>query len=271
MKRPAALFLDIDGTILRSDHSLSPRVADAVTALREAGTMVCLATGRSWEALKPFYDELGLTGPTICYNGAFLVAGPDGETLEEIDMDEQVARRAIAVARENQLEIVAFRHGQLMYEADGPFIRGYHQRTGLQGHLVNFDDYSSLEFTKSIIIAEHETLIPIKASLEAEFMAEQMSATFSDPTFLELMGAGVNKGLGLKEVCRLSGIDIADSVAMGDGWDDLALLEAAGDAWVMGGAPDSLKARFPDNRQALHADVDGAAIVMEAMLEGTPV
>ena len=271
MKRPAALFLDIDGTILRSDHSLSPRVADAISALREAGTMVCLATGRSWEALKPFYDRLGLTGPTVCYNGAFLVAGPEGDTLEEIDMDEQVARRAIAVAREKRLEIVAFRHGQLMYEADGPFIRGYHKRTGLEGHLVNFDDYPVLEFTKSILIADHATLVPIKASLDEEFSPEQMRITFSDPTFLELMEVGVDKGMGLREVCRLRGIDVTDSVAMGDGWNDLALLEAAGDAWVMGGAPDSLRARFPENRQALSSDEDGAAIVMEAMLEGAPV
>ncbi len=271
MKRPDALFLDIDGTILRSDHSLSPRVYDAITALRKAGTVVCLATGRSWEAVKPLYDQLGLDGPTVCYNGGFLVGGADGELLEEIDLDEGVGRRAIALAREKNMEIVAFRHAQLVYEAEGPFIRGYHTRTGLKGNLVDFDAYDRLEFTKAIIISEHEKLLPVKSLLESEFGPEVMSITFSAPTFLEMMGGGVDKGRGLRDVCRLTGIDVAGSVAMGDGWNDLALLEAAGDAWVMGSASDDLKARFPENRRALDSDADGAAIVMEAMLRETEV
>lgn len=268
MKRPQALFLDIDGTILRSDHSLSPRVADAITALKDAGTTVCLATGRAWESLKPFYDRLGLDGPTICYNGAFLVGGPDGKRLSEVDMDENVGRAAIALAREQGLEIVAFRHSRLVFEQDGPFIQGYYKRTGLEGDLVNFDDFETLDFTKSIIIDEHEKLIPVKADLEQRFGPEVLSITFSDLNYLELMGAGVDKGRGLRDVCSLCGIDVSDSVAMGDGWNDLPLLEAAGEAWVMGGASAGLKALFPPERHAPHADLDGAAVVMEAMLEG---
>ena len=267
MKQPRALFLDIDGTILRSDHSLSARVVDAVTALREAGTLVCLATGRSWESLKPLYDQLNLDGPTVCYNGAFIVGGPEGDRLFEVDLDEDVGRYAIGLARKQNLELIAFRHGTLVYESAGPFLEAYHKRTGLQGQFMNFDNLDRLEFTKSIIISRHEDLIPVKAEMEGRFSPEVLSITFSDPTFLEMMGGGVDKGKGLKELCRILDIDVADSVAMGDGWNDLALLQTAGDAWVMGGAPQDLKDLFPVDRHAADSDSDGAAVVMEAMLE----
>jgi hypothetical protein len=69
------------------------------------------------------------------------------------------------------------------------------------------------------------------------------------------------------EVCRIHSIDPGRTVAMGDGWNDITLLKAAGDAWVMGGAPDDLKARFSADRVAPNSDEDGAAQVMEAMLD----
>ena len=267
MKRPHALFLDIDGTILRSDHSLSPRVFEAITALKDAGTLVCLATGRSWESLKPIYDRLGLIGPTVCYNGAFIVEGPEGRRVFEQDLKEEVGRLVIQCARERNLEMVGFRHSNLIYEFRGPEIEAYEVRTGLSGSIVDYDELEQLEFTKAIIISGTADLHTVKAFIEGKFGPEYLNATFSDSQFLEFMGAGVDKGKGLVEVCRLHGIDVADSVAMGDGFNDLALLKAAGDAWVMGGAPEELKAQFPSGRHAPHADIDGAAMVMEAMLE----
>lgn len=266
MIRPDALFLDIDGTILKSDHSLSPRVARAISSLREKGTLVALATGRSWEALKPLYDQLGLDGPTVCYNGAMIVEGPEGIRAYESDLDEIAGRFAIETARSAGLEMVAFRHSQLIYERRGPEIDAYHVRTSLPGSIVDFDTLETLEFTKAIIISDPESLKPVKKQLESRFSSDTLSITYSDPRFLEMMGGGVDKGRGLREVCRIHGIDISKSVAMGDGWNDLALLEAAGDAWVMGSAPEDLKAMFPANRIASDSDHDGAALVIEAML-----
>ncbi len=268
MIQPDALFLDIDGTILRSDHSLSPRVAQAISDIAEAGTLVCLATGRSWEALKPLYTQLELTGPTVCYNGAMVVEGADGRIIFEKDMDEEVARAAVDLARSRGLELVAYRHSQLLFENKGKEIRAYLKRVSIPSSAVNFDDFEQLSFTKAIIIASPELLLPVKEDLEQRFGSDKLSATYSDRRFLEMMGGGVDKGFGLREVCLLHGIDPAKSVAMGDGWNDWTLLKAAGDAWVMDGAADDLKAHFHDNRIAPSSDEDGAAIVMEAMLRG---
>ena len=271
MTRPDALFLDIDGTILKSDHSLSPRVAGAVSALVEAGVLVCLATGRSWESLKPLYDKLGLVGPTICYNGAMIVEGPEGIVVYEKDVDEDAGRAAIEEARSRKMEMVAYRHSELVYEWIGPDVEAYFKRVGLTARQVDFDSLENLELTKVIIISEPARLAPIKDSLENRYSGDRLSATYSDPRFLELMGGCIDKGRGLLEVCRENNINPSKTAAMGDGWNDLALLEAAGNAWVMGGASEELKARFPRDRIALNSDLDGAAVVMEAMLKGEAV
>ena len=266
MKRPQALFLDIDGTILRSNHCLSTRVRDAVAALEKAGTLVCLATGRSWEALYPLYKELNLHGPTVCYNGAMIVRDSSGHVVAEHCLEEQTGRFIVDYARLHQYQMVAYQNGTMFYEHEGEEMEAYIERVKIPAQKTDFSQ-DSLRFTKAIIFGEPESLLEPKAYLEKE-LGSHLSATFSSPRFLELMAGGVDKGAGLREVCRLAQIPVSESVAMGDGWNDLALLEAAGDAWVMGGAPKELAQRFPEDRQALHCDEDGAAVVMEAMVQG---
>ncbi len=266
MHRPEALFLDIDGTILKADHSMSPSVAEAIQALRAAGTLVCLATGRSWESLKPLYDRMGLKGPTICYNGAMIVEGPEGNVVFEQDLGDEVSRAAITEARARNMEMVGYRHSKLLYEKNGPEVEAYISRVKIPSGSVDFNSLDKLDFTKMIIFSEHELLETLKAKFEKRFSSDKLSATYSDPRFLEFMGGNVDKGRGLVEVCRIHGINPGSSAAMGDGWNDLALLQAAGEAWVMGGASDKMKTLFPSDRIALSAEEDGAALVMEAML-----
>ena len=266
MHKPEALFLDIDGTILKADHSMSSRVFDAVQALMDAGILVCLATGRSWEALKPLYDRMGLKGPTICYNGAMIVEGPEGNVVFEQTLDEEVGRAAVAEAAASGLEIIGYRHSKLLYEHEGPEVKAYIKRVKIPANRVSFRELEKLEFTKTIIFSEHERLEQIKRDFERRFFPNRLTATYSDPRYLEFMGGNVDKGRGLREVCRIHGINPENTAAMGDGWNDLPLLQAAGEAWVMGGASGDMKALFPRDRIALSAEEDGAAVIMEAML-----
>jgi Cof subfamily protein (haloacid dehalogenase superfamily) len=262
-----AVFFDIDGTLLKKDHSLSPEVKEAVKKLKDSGVLPVLASGRSWEALKPLYKELDFEGPAICYNGAVIVEGISGKILFEKNMDEDVADAVTAKARSENREFVAYRHSDFIYESVGPEVTAYKKRVGLEGRVVNFDSFEKYEFTKMIVFGEHEELQEVKKYFEAQFPADKFSSVFSDLRFLEFVASGVDKGVCLKEVCRIYGIDPAESAALGDGWNDLSMLEAAGKAWVMGGADEKLKKLFPPSAAAPSAEEDGAAAVIEEILK----
>jgi len=267
MNLPKALFLDMDGTILRSDHSLAPRTIRAVKSISSSGCIVCLATGRSWESVKPIYDILELSGPTICYNGAVVIGNPVGDCVFESTMNEAVASFVIAEVRTSGCEMIAYRHRELIFERRGPEIKAYNVRTKLPGKIVDFDSLHTLEFTKIIVLSNQNTLARLKLLLGNQFSNEVLSITFSNSRFLELMAGEIDKGKGLMEVCGILNIAREATAAIGDGWNDLAMLEATGDAWIMGGAPQALMAKFPPNRITLSADQDGAARVMETMLQ----
>ena len=266
MIRPDALFLDIDGTILKPGKNLSLRMAVAIGTLRDSGTLICLASGRSWEALKPVYNTLKLDGPAICYNGAWIVEGQDGRCLFQSLVEEDVARFALRIARERGITFLAYRNSRLLYEREGREMDAYNQRISLSATQVNFDDIEPLQFTKALFISTPDELESVNRHLKNTFDAQHLSSTSSDPSFLEIMGGKVNKGFALHKVCEMHGIPVALSAAMGDGWNDAEMLETAGRSWIIESAPAELKSRFPASCQVLNVDMDGAAIVMESML-----
>ena len=129
----------------------------------------------------------------MCYNGAMVVEGPQGRIVFEKDMDENVARAAIDIARSRNLEMVAYRHSQLLFENKGKETTAYLGRVSIPSSIVDFDDFDQLSLTKAIIIASPELLPPVKEALEQRFGPDKLSATYSDKRFLELMGGGVDK------------------------------------------------------------------------------
>jgi len=75
------LALDLDGTLLDRDSNLTAENRAAVAEALASGVEVVLVTGRSWRSARPYYMELGLTGPAICYLGALVVADESGRVL----------------------------------------------------------------------------------------------------------------------------------------------------------------------------------------------
>ncbi len=88
------LLSDMDGTLLRPDHSISPRTLDAVRALREAGVAFSLATGRPPRAMQQQIEALGVDLPTAGFNGGSIVE-PDGRFLVRHHVPVQAAVTAL--------------------------------------------------------------------------------------------------------------------------------------------------------------------------------
>ena len=78
---PAAVFSDVDGTLLDGDHRVSPRTAAAARFLSEQGVPLVLVSARMPEALVAIRRALGNEGPVVCYGGAYVLDGKGSELL----------------------------------------------------------------------------------------------------------------------------------------------------------------------------------------------
>lgn len=262
MKDMKACFFDIDGTLVKSDHTISEAVVDAVQRLEQEGVSPVIATGRSYEALIPIKERLGIQSPVICYNGGMIVNGKDDSIMTHHIIPEKASREIIEKARKLDFHLLAYRKGKLIYEKDRAETLEYSNRIKIDGEIVNYDKIENLELTKFIMLADHNKLELVRKELLRE-SGKSINAFFSDPRFLEIVPFGIDKGKAVEEVIKLLGITGDQTMAMGDGFNDLPMLQSVNWGIVMSNALPELRKMFPPERTAPHCDQDGVATYLK--------
>lgn len=258
------LALDVDGTILGHDGSLSPRVLAAVAAVRDAGAQVVISTGRGIPAVLPVVAQLGLeSGWAVCSNGAVTVEyGPDHEggyrLAEVVTFDAAPAVRAILA--EEPATLVAVEDLGRGFRVTEPFPPGE-----LDG-LIEVVDVEEL-------IAEPVTRVALRApsrgadhfdALVERIGLHGVSYSIGWTAWLDLTPSGVSKASGLTPVAAALGIEPSRCIALGDGQNDREMLSWAGLGVAMGSADEGTLACADAVTGSV--EQDGAAAVLNALL-----
>jgi len=233
--------LDIDGTILLQDETLSPGVVDAVTAVREAGFEVMLATGRSWSGTERYIDALGLTAEyAVCSNGAVVMRHVDGEWQRwRVEIFDPAP--ALALLRDTLPEaryMVELGSGERLYTQA---IDDWMLEAGRQ---VEFDDLMRQPVSRIVVVSPQHEEADFQR-IVAEVGLNEVSYAVGWTAWLDIAPKGVDKGTALERVREQLGIPRADVLVAGDGRNDLGMfawaLEGGGRAVAMGQAVDDVQ------------------------------
>jgi Cof subfamily protein (haloacid dehalogenase superfamily) len=244
IKNIKAVALDLDGTLLSDDHTISTANKNAVKAVELQGKKIVITTGRSYRALLPYALDLGINGPVVCYNGAAVYQHPSGEKLIEYPLSEKWAPILIEKARENNIHLHFFIDEIWYYENEREEVETYSERCGFKGVLKNFDDISNLSCTKAMFVGEPEALQKIYKELKNE-IGEGIYMAFSSSTFLEIMRKGVSKAKALKETLESQNIQLSEVIAFGDGMNDLEMIQQTALGYAMSNGSEGLKKATP--------------------------
>ena len=112
--RYRVLALDIDNTLIRFPHPVSPRVVRAVHAAMDAGVTVLLVTGRAYRRALPVAQQLGLTTPLICNHGGVIRDGRDGTILRRETLHRALTAEIVAWLQDQEIGVILF-DGDLVY------------------------------------------------------------------------------------------------------------------------------------------------------------
>lgn len=226
--------LDIDGTILGFDDTLSRRVRRAVHELIDGGAHVVLATGRSMTAVLPVVQRLGLQqGYAICSNGAVTISYDGDGGHEMIDVVTFDPRPALTLLREHAPDvIIAVEDLGRGFKVTRPFPEG--ELTGLQ-EVVPFEQLLAAPASRVTLrapewsAAEFHDLVQ-RSGLHGVSYAVGWSA------WLDLNPDGVSKASALEETRQRLGVPESATIAVGDGRNDIEMFGWAGVAVAMDGA-----------------------------------
>jgi Cof subfamily protein (haloacid dehalogenase superfamily) len=276
--------IDLDGTLLPTfAQVISPRTAQALKAAQEAGITVAIATGRRTAYTTPLLEGLGLSEdmPLITSNGA-VIRTLGGDSLGRSQLPSQTARGLCQLLRPFGALVFTFDHpgrGELVLEdleqANGRIALWVEANRNaievvkpLEDALVDGDDPiqgMACGGVNQMRMAEQA----IKASeLAGQCECVRTEYPARDISILDLLPPGVSKASALQQLATMLGVERKETMAIGDNWNDVDMLEWAGQGVMMGNAAQELLslAKTREWKQAPPNDEDGVAVVLEVAI-----
>jgi Cof subfamily protein (haloacid dehalogenase superfamily) len=272
------LVLDIDGTLLNSEDIVTPVVKSAIAEVREHGIHVALATGRRVGSTRHVVEEVGIRLPIVTFNGALVWDTAREEAIHELAFSQPVIRAIVELCEERRIAPVLLQgpeHGERIFVPLTPWERPSYLDWFLDPRRSEVDERSwdQLPGLKGILTIDlfgpEQTLQEMAddlAELEVQiYDVGEVSTQTDPPNFaLNVHMPGASKAVGVQMLAARLGLTMADVVAVGDGYNDLPLLEAAGTGVAMGNAMEDVKKRA-DAVVAGH-DEHGVAEAIERFL-----
>ena len=192
-----------------------------------AGINVVACTGRPFPGALPWTKRIGLDSPIICYQGA-QVRTPAGEMLLDQGIQHDLAMEVIRFARERDLHIQAYSDDNLLVERDRPEAHEYADHAGMPINVVgDLDTAMGPTTPKLVIVAKREVLEALLPEVRRRWKGRLNAAT-SMPTYLEFTTIESDKANALAFLCKRMGITREQSVAAGDGRNDVSMIAWAG-------------------------------------------
>jgi Cof subfamily protein (haloacid dehalogenase superfamily) len=263
---PRLIATDLDGTLLRPDKTVSPRVRAALDHARRQNVLTVIATARPPQTARLFAEMAGVDGIVICANGAITYDLAAATMLTHRTLEHDSARALVAALRE-RLPGICFGAVQgETFAAESAYAaistRDDHGAQLDAMRICEADHFWDRPLTKLVIrhVDHHPTVLLAHVR---EMGLNGFEANYSGAPFMEIVGGGVSKGQALADFCAEREISPDGVVAFGDAPNDIPMLRWAGHGVAIGD-------RYPEvgaaaDEIAPGSDDDGVALVLERL------
>ena len=256
--RKKLLAIDLDGTLLDTSGQPHPRDVRAVRAARDAGVRVSIVTGRLYSGSRAAAGVLGLRGPVGCADGSHVVRAEDHATLLHRGVGgahAAILRSALARA---SLCTFVFAKDAIGHDARSEpyvaYVRTWSHDIRAAADVYEHDLWDADDGLTAVVALGPEEQVSQAADELTRDLGEAVFVVKFPLRRPPHMGtwaimaraSGGTKGTAVRWIAELQGIDMADTVCVGDWINDLPMFEVAGRSFAMGQAPDEVKAKATD-------------------------
>jgi Cof subfamily protein (haloacid dehalogenase superfamily) len=247
-----------------TDVTLRPRTIAAMRRAHAAGVPVIVVTGRMVKSVRQALEPAGIAAPVIAYQGA-VVADEDGQWLRHEPIPVELAREIVAALAEEGHSPNVYVDDELYVATDTPEARAYADLNRIDFRVVGpLLDWLVDPPTKLVCVGEPAVLDALEPRMKSRF-GERAHIAKSLPHFLEFAKAGVTKGAGMDFLADQLCFTKAETIAFGDGENDIELVEWPEYGIAVANAQERVKALA--RWVCPSAEDEGVAQVLEALLD----
>jgi len=230
------LFLDIDGTILKRDHTYTDLTKTAIHQAKNNGVEVFMATGRPLHEVKDLASELSIES-FIGYNGAYAVY--QHETIVDEPMKESTVKKIINIAKENNHEVTLYTNGKNYFtNPDDDHIKEFAEIFQMYKN-EKYSDQVADQILGATVMKLAAFQVPLY-EIEADLRLSQVNIEGATHAY-DIIRKHVNKGEAVKKVLERLHIPADQAIAFGDGLNDKEMLQSVGESFAMENAHPDLK------------------------------
>lgn len=238
------LVLDLDDTLLKDDRTVSELTRRRLLEAQQQGMIVVLASGRPTYAMQHLAKELCLAeygGYFISFNGARITSCADQHILLSVDISHAQMCKLFDLAQEHGVYIQTYTEDHILVSKDNEYTQIEKEITGMD--VVECADFKA-EIPKTAVKAmmlEHPDRLKQVEQALRPVIKDELYMTITKPFFLEFMNPAVDKGKSLVTLAAHLGISMEQVIAVGDSYNDISMIEAAGLGVAMGNAVEAVK------------------------------
>ncbi|URZ02265.1 Cof-type HAD-IIB family hydrolase [Clostridium felsineum] len=246
MNKFKMICLDIDGTLLNSEHKISQNTKEAIRiAINEKNIPVILVSARMPKGILFLLKELNVSQPIICYSGA-LVMDDKTNIISNVTIPIIDVEAVFKFAKEIGIHVSLYRNDEWYIEKIDKWAKQESEITNISPSIIDFHNLfhawkqKDSGPNKILCMAEPNELKLLYTKI-SEHHFNELNVYNSKPTYLEIMPQSASKTSAIEILSRKFGIERSEIIAIGDNYNDISMIEFAGIGIAMGNAPSEVK------------------------------
>ena len=255
---------DVDGTLVRSDKSLSERSIAAVQELHAAGIAFAVTSGRPPRGMSMLVEPLALESPIAAFNGGLIVE-PDLTVVEDRVVPDGLVSRAVELMESFELSAWLYRGPEwLVVDPDGPHVAHEAQTVQFEPTVVESFDGLESGIAKIVGVSDDHDAVAAAATAAHDEFGDRVSASRSQPYYLDVTHPLANKGAVARFLSARYAIPPEEIATIGDMPNDVLMFAHSGVSIAMGNADREVQRAA--RRVTTTNDEDGFANAVERFI-----
>lgn len=239
------IVLDLDGTLTNSQKKITPPTKEALIQIQKRGKKVLLASGRPTPGVLPLAKELHLSdygSYILSFNGGRIINCATDEIIYNKLLPAEVIPTVYEIAKDYEVDILTYRSDAII---SGLVLNEYTELEARINSLPilqveDFPSFVDFPVNKLLITGAAETTAQIEQLLKKRFH-KYLNIYRSEPFFLEVMPRNIDKAYSLQKLLSSTGLTAEEMICVGDGFNDLTMIEYAGLGVAMANAQEIVK------------------------------